>query len=537
MILGKDRNVEDTISIVKNILSSAGLNLVEDKLINPGTGIWSVHLKDKDSSFYTNGKGSTKDNALASAYCEYLERFISGFFYYDFYLDKDSSSKIISSDELISHDDILTSELINFYFPDGIDLDLVKSSNSIDSPVILLPFKNSNDKIVNIPLEILKNIYASNGLSAGNSKREALVQGLSECIERGVKNKIIRESLHLPTISINSIEKYGFLEIYNELNRGDYSLILKDCSLGESYPVIGGILINREEGTILSSFGSHPNIKVAIERTITELFQGREMENIEDMLPPSINSSLLCDDSNIEDHFINSTGYLHLNILEDSGDEILWDDNISKAQELDFLKNILRKNSFDFYYRARSINDMWVLQTIIPGLSEIYSVDDLNWDKRNQVKNIRDFIITRDASNIDSINNWLSNNYIDKRESLFKYCGFHALEGSMESMFSFIEFELLIKILSKDYNGAKEILAFEIDESYLYKEKITLYRALEHKLNFMDFDLKILYSNNVSNSIDSILRGNATDILLPEIPKSHYDMLKSYEKFRKAITL
>lgn len=540
MILGKDRDVKETIGITKRILDSAGYNLMEDKLLSPDKNIWSVHLKDNDSPFYTNGKGSSKENSVASAYCEYVERLVSGFFYYDFYLGISSREKLFATDEVLlpNSDSILNKELIDFYFPDNsFNKDTLSLSNSSDGGIVCLPFRSFNNSEVLFPLEILKNIYASNGLSAGNSEREALVQGLSECIERGVKNRIIRDSLNLPNISVSTLEELGFIELYHRINCSKYNLILKDCSLGGKFPVIGGILVDRDEGTILSSFGCHPNLKVAIERTITELFQGRELGRIEDMLPPSINKSLISDDSNIEDHFINSTGYLHLGILNDWGDETLWNRDISKDEELSFLEDVLKSNGYTYYTRSRLIDDMWVLQTVVPGLSEIYSVDDLNWDKRNSVQFIRDFVLNKKSDNLDQILEWLSHSHVDKRESLFKFLGFHSPEGSSEESFSFTELELLIRLINKDFEEAQDILEFEIDETFLPEERLHLYRALEYKLHNRDFDLSIIYKEDIVNRVNNLFNNRTIEEILPNIPESHHDMLKSYKKFRGLIKI
>ena len=128
-ILGKERDVTKTIKIVKDILKKIGFNLEEKELLNPIENIWSVNLKDKDSQFYTNGKGSTKENCLASAYCEFLERLGSGFFFNDYAIDGiyDKNKWIFSPDENYTSDkdcfkeSILTDRLWDFYDPENIE--------------------------------------------------------------------------------------------------------------------------------------------------------------------------------------------------------------------------------------------------------------------------------------------------------------------------------------------------------------------------------------------------------------------------------
>ncbi len=70
---------------------------------------------------------------------------------------------------------------------------ILQSSNS-ERGICALPFIRQSDKTpVYIPVNIIANLYASNGMSAGNTQNEARVQGLSEVFERYVKNRIISE--------------------------------------------------------------------------------------------------------------------------------------------------------------------------------------------------------------------------------------------------------------------------------------------------------------------------------------------------------
>ena len=57
-------------------------------------------------------------------------------------------------------------------------------------------------------MNIVGNLYVSNGMSAGNTRTEARTQGLSEVFERHVKNKIIAEAISLPQIPGEVIARY-----------------------------------------------------------------------------------------------------------------------------------------------------------------------------------------------------------------------------------------------------------------------------------------------------------------------------------------
>ena len=81
MIPGKDASLEETIEKMTKLIESLGIKLEIASWRNPVPHVWSVHLRDADSPIcYTNGKGASKDAALASALGEYIER-ISNYFF------------------------------------------------------------------------------------------------------------------------------------------------------------------------------------------------------------------------------------------------------------------------------------------------------------------------------------------------------------------------------------------------------------------------------------------------------------------------
>ena len=82
-------------------------------------------------------------------------------------------------------------------------------SGNEDRGICGLPFtRQSDNQTVYIPMNIIGNLYVSNGMSAGNTRNEARVQGLSEVFERYVKNRIIAESISLPEIPADVLARY-----------------------------------------------------------------------------------------------------------------------------------------------------------------------------------------------------------------------------------------------------------------------------------------------------------------------------------------
>jgi ribosomal protein S12 methylthiotransferase accessory factor YcaO len=63
-----------------------------------------------------------------------------------------------------------------------------------------------------IPVNIIGNLYVSNGMSAGNTQAEARTQALSEIFERHIKGRIISEGICLPDVPESVIARYPRIE-------------------------------------------------------------------------------------------------------------------------------------------------------------------------------------------------------------------------------------------------------------------------------------------------------------------------------------
>ena len=69
----KDALPEDTIRRIQNIFRELDINPSISVLQNAG-GIYSAIMEDKANGWHVNGKGTTKEYCLASAYGEFMER-------------------------------------------------------------------------------------------------------------------------------------------------------------------------------------------------------------------------------------------------------------------------------------------------------------------------------------------------------------------------------------------------------------------------------------------------------------------------------
>ena len=418
-IPGKDAALEDSITRFQQKLKDFGFNIEEASWLNPVPHVWSVHIRDRDCPLcFTNGKGASKKAALASALGEYFERLSTNYFFADFWL-----GETIANGEFVHYpnekwfpltDDnslpagILDPRLRQFYDPENelgaSDLIDLQSGNA-DRGICALPFtRQSDEQTVYIPMNIIGNLYVSNGMSAGNTRNEARVQGLSEVFERYVKNRIIAEAISLPTIPQEVLDRYpGVVEAINSLEAEGFPIFAYDASLGGKYPVICVVLFNPTNGTCFASFGAHPDFGVALERTVTELLQGRSLKDLDVFTPPTFDDEEVAEHANLETHFIDSSGSISWDLFKEEADYpfVDWRFDGSTEEEFATLMAIFKAEDKEVYIADYEHLDVYACRIIVPGMSDIYPAEDLLLANNNMGADLRETLLALPDSEWD----------------------------------------------------------------------------------------------------------------------------------------
>lgn len=410
-ILGKDAALEDSIAKFQQKLTALGFNIEEASWLNPVPNVWSVHIRDKDCpQCFSNGKGASKKAALASALGEYFERLSTNYFFADFYLGQEIANGDFVhypnekwfpiEDDALLPNGILDDYLLDYFDPNAeltpellIDL----QSGNYDRGIVAMPYiRQSDEQTVYIPQSIIANLYVSNGMSAGNTKFEARVQGLSEVFERYVKNKIIAEVISLPEIPKSVMDRYPSIQAsIAKLEEEGFPIYAFDASLGGKYPVICVVLLNPNNGTCFASFGAHPNFQVALERTVTELLQGRSLKDLDVFSPPSFNNDDVAEHANLETHFIDSSGLISWDLFKETPDYEFadWDFSGTTQEEYNNLMAIFREDEKEVYVMDYNHLDVYACRIIVPGMSDIYPADDLIYANNNMGMDWREILL------------------------------------------------------------------------------------------------------------------------------------------------
>jgi len=570
MILGKDSPLEDTIKKMKSLIAELGINIEVASWRNPIPYVWSVHVRDADSPMcYTNGKGSTKDAALASAFGEYLERISNNYFYNDYFLGPEISNGefVHYSDEkwfLLNSEDTIPNGLMDDYLNKIYNSDSeLKGSNLIDTNsgnfergICAVPYlRYSDKKEVYIPVNLIGNLFVSNGMSAGNTKSEARVQCLSEIFERAIKNRIISEEITLPDVPLKVLEMYpNILEGIKKLEEEGFPVVIKDASLGGKFPVMCVTLMNPKNGGVFASFGAHPKFEVALERSLTELLQGRSFEGMKDILPPTFNSNAVKEHNNIVDHFIDSTGIVSWKFFssESTYDFNHWNFSGSTHEEFDYLMNILSEMKKEVYIADYEELGCSACRILVPGFSEIYPIDDLIWDNHNRAIDFREDILNVHSLNDEDLAELLENledSELDNYMPISELIGIAFDENSVWGQCDIGELKGLINLALKNYDEAKSFvesfLTFNdnlADRKRFYQLlNILLDIKLDNKLSFNNYEsgLTRMYGVDLievaSKSISGDIRFyglTETDINLKGLDK-HKRLVDSYNKLLK----
>lgn len=577
-IAGKDASLEDSLSRFKQIAAQLKLEMIEDTWLNPLPDLWSVHLSlAKCPAIYSNGKGSSKDAALCSAYGEIFERLATHMSFADFFLGSDNAeAKFVhfpdekwtelneDEDGTPISNDILNVKLRELYGNQG-ELTLENlvdiQSCSFERGVCSIPFTNArNGEIVYFPVNLLDNLYASNGMSAGNTEYEALVQGLSEILERYVKGKIIREGLTLPEVPEKVLEKYPKSHAtLKALQSDEIKVICYDASLGGKYPVVCVVLFNQSNGTCVASFGSHPIFEVALDRTLTELMQGRTFSDLDGFDEPSFDLEETASVVNIESHFVDSTGLLPMKMFNKQPMYrfVAWDFNGSSHDQYKALRYIIDKLGFDIYVRTYQNLGIPVYRIIVPGMSEIYPFDDLIYTNTNANIIFQEAILSLPESNEDADTysdylDELENEGIDDDAPVAKTLGILPDKGSPWETLRFGELKCLIALEAEDYEQALDFAkwtvlfnrnVFDLKRLRFYQCLIKVLTCLTQKdLKEADYDnaFALIYGKDVYENVRAHIKHEkrfnglkASDLQMSGF-EQHRAMIEVYEIVKNA---
>lgn len=271
-----------TVEIFKEKLKKAGLDILKDvKRIDTGRldipVYFSVCGKDAQDIIGTKkqmGKGSTPEQSRASACMELAERYS----FFSFVKDEDN---FITGDYAAMHDkgypvvplstllqsvhDTTCSEGHLEQLLEGIPMRWTWARNLTSQEDVLLPFS------------WFYAINEFNGPCAGNTVEEALLQGISEVVERHVCALITKNRISTPAIDLSSVTDPVARELIDKFEQNGIKLYVNDFSLDTGIPTIGALAWDPstfpDKSEIVYTAGTTPGAVKALIRALTEVAQ------------------------------------------------------------------------------------------------------------------------------------------------------------------------------------------------------------------------------------------------------------------------
>jgi len=574
-IAGKDLPLEQTIANMSGLLANLGIKIEIASWRNLVPNVWSLHIRDAHSPMcFTNGKGATKESALASALGEYIERLNANHFYAGVFWGEDIANAPFvhypnerwfkPGDDDALPEEILDAYCLDIYNPDG---ELRGShlydtnSGNTERGICSLPYvRQSDGEVVYFPSNLVENLFVSNGMSAGNTLAEAQVQCLSEIFERAVKREILEGELALPDVPQHVLAKYpGIVAGIQALQEQGFPVLVKDASLGGVYPVMCVTLMNPKTGGVFASFGAHPRLEVALERSLTELLQGRSIEGLNDLPRPTFVSDAVTEANNFVEHFIDSSGIVSWRFFSAKADHafVEWDfssqGHDANAQEAAKLLGILESMGKEVYMAVYEELGAVACRILVPGYSEIYPVDDLIWDNTNMALAFRADILNLhrlDDDALVALLERLESSELDDYMDIATLIGIEFDENTEWGQLTVLELKLLIHLALQQFESAQELVgAFlqyndnTVDRGLFYQAmSAVLEVVLDDELELADYvvNFRRMFGDarmdGVIGSVDGSVRFFGLTPTSPALEglDRHHRLIDSLRKLHKA---
>jgi ribosomal protein S12 methylthiotransferase accessory factor len=532
-IAGKDASLESSILSMQAKLATLGFHIEERSWLNPIANAWSVHIRDRDCPLlFTNGKGASEKAALASALGEFFERLGCNYFWSHYYLGATLADRefvhypqekwFSLPDDESWPEALLDADLHAFYNPDG----TVAARNLIDRNsanatrgICALPYCRQRDgAMLWFPVNLIGNLYVSNGMSAGNTPAEARVQALSEIFERHVKFRIIAEGLCLPDVPEAVIARYPKIAAgIADLRAAGFGILIKDASLGGRYPVMNVTLLNPHDQGCFASFGAHPRFEVALERALTELLQGRALDALGDFPEPGFDLDEIADSENLEIHFVDSSGIISWEFLRDTPDYefVDWDFGGSTEHEFAWLCEAIHADGRDVYIADFPHLGVYACRILVPGLSEIYPIDDLEWNNNSTGNRLHQAILhlpQLEDGEISELLDTFDELGLDDQRPVAALIGLAADPGSIWQDLRVGELKLLLALAIGDEEAIREGCQWVRHFQQLDATRRKVYRCIETLLDIPDADpyrdsLNSLYGTDTVETAQAMLLG------------------------------
>jgi ribosomal protein S12 methylthiotransferase accessory factor len=296
-----------------------------------------------------------------------------------------------------------------------------------------------------------------------------------------------------------------------------------------------------------------------LERSLTELLQGRSLEGLNDLPPPTFASEAVTEPNNFVEHFIDSSGIVSWRFFsaKSNYDFVEWDfsghGEHSNRDEAATLFGILKDMGKEAYVAVYDELGAIACRILVPGYSEVYPIEDLVWDNTNKALLFRADILNLhklDNANLRKLLENLENNELDEYGDIATLIGIEFDENTPWGQLTVLELKLLINLALKQFEEAHELVGAFLQYNDNAVERKLFYQALNTVLEIeLDENLELNdYLQNLrrmfsKERIDAVLGSVSGSVrffgLTPTSTKlegleRHHRLIDSYKKLHLA---
>jgi ribosomal protein S12 methylthiotransferase accessory factor len=310
---------------------------------------------------------------------------------------------------------------------------------------------------------------------------------------------------------------------------------------------------------VFASFGANPRLEVALERSLTELLQGRSFEGLNDLPPPTFESNAVTEPNNFVEHFIDSSGIVSWRFFSAKADFefVAWDfsgqGEHANAQEAATLLGILQDLGKEVYTAVYDQLGAVACRILVPGYSEVYPAEDLIWDNTNKALLFREDILNLHSLNdaaLLALLDRLENNELDDYLDIATLIGIEFDENTVWGQLTVMELKLLVHLALKQFEQAHELVGAFLQYNDNTLERQLFYQALNVVLEVeLDPDLALkdyehnfrrMYGNERMDAVVGSVGGTIrffgltpTSMQLEGLDR-HQRLMDSYKKLHTA---
>ena len=391
----KDAEPAETVKKLKNLLKELGIDVEEKWSKESSVGTFSLRICIKGTDIGQNGKGMTREFAMASGYAEFFERMQNGML--RFRMEKPTKElpfanvpdeKHLQIEEVLGANFKNSGEIQNSFVQNILKQNGKENATKEEKIEYLKPmlkeeynyipyYSVKNKEIEYVPDKLFSYLFDTNGMCAGNSNEEALIEGFSEILERYVGLKIFKEKVCLPEIPEKYLEKFPKVKAMVEKLKENQELYFRlvDCSFGGKYPVAGLYIIEKNTGKFGFKLGAHPDYGIAMERCFTEATQGRKIEEYAESCIFDFYEGEDAENRNLTEFIFADLSAVPYQMLGEKTDFSFTEiPDVSELDNKEILKRVVTsilKDGFDILIRNVSFLGFPAFSIAIPGMSEV----------------------------------------------------------------------------------------------------------------------------------------------------------------------